>query len=807
MVLDLPPELATPTEENKKALKAHKLHCPMYSPTEFTEGGRKSKADSVLIHFGVLDLDHITMDAVAEFVLTAQSQGIEILLYTTFSHVITSTLGEPENVSIRAMFPFSRPVPAALWSAFWPRMNAYLGGYGDTQCCNEDRGYFVPSVPVWRADDAQILHYPGRPLPVDDILDLPISVEKLRQAAGRSTVKVTHQELALLAKTLAKKTPEVGLALQRVLQGEPFAEHGLRDNMLFKLAGEIAKAFPNADASSIAIHFQASISHFGDADLNWVTEKIQRRQADALEVQEANEREAIATARQAIRDAFVGGSWEGRDTPYTQADLEAFAREGRCTPEEFKRRWIIQLQGSYYFWVGGRGYVGPYDKESAKLAVHSFLAPATTLGVRLTEITLQGEFLKRNCNDMALDYGTVCDSVVLDMHAQTSYFDLKHRTLHRAPCPLRDLKPEFHPQIHQWLQLFAGVEYHNLELWLSWITALDRPAVALFCEGSPGSGKSLLAKGVARLWTKNAPTSLEQALSQFNDSLANCPLVFADEVLPKDFRGKGRTGELREFIQSDQRAYKRKFLPDATLKGCARVIIAANNRSALEGEENLTANDVAAIVGRFLHIETKREAFEFLRFVGTEGWVTDDLIAKHVLWIVHNLPKPTTIPRFLVESPGGKLTRTMATSTIMGSAITHWVVSFLLAPEKLRGGRAPGDSAHLIRVARGKVHINPRVLTDHWDRYATNVPIEKATAKAVMMGIRGLSDTQPDERVALSTPGYTHRNRPKFYALRTEDLIEWATGGYSSSEEILLAIQRLEEIDAKALDFETPPGV
>lgn len=793
-ILELTPELET---QNPQAWKEAKLGCPMFSPAEFTPEGTRREKDVVCIHFGVLDLDHLTQDQLAEFILLVQERGTEALLYTAFSH-------HSENVSVRAMFPFSRAVPADFWAAFWPRFNAYFGGYGDPQCKSVERAYFLPSCPRFRLPEAEIIHYPGGLLDVDRILDMPSSripaTAHVIQSPPRSTVKVSREELDLLAKKLAKKSPETGLALRRVLQGEPWAEPGHRDNLLFKVSGELAKAFPQADAASIALHFQASVSHFPDFTLDMVQDKIQRRQAEALEAQEAAEREAIQQARQAIRDAFTGGAWEGRDAPYTILDVESFARENRCSQEDFRKRWILQLGVSYYFWVGGRGYVGPYGKDESKLAAHSFLAPATSVGVRLTEISLTGEFVRRPIQDLVLDHGTVADSAVLDMTAQSSYFDLSTRTIHRAPCPVRKLEPAFHPQVHGWLQMLAGEEYHNLETWLSWITDLSRPSVALFLEGVPGSGKSLLAKGLARIWTKNQPTSLEQALGAFNDSLADCPLVFADEILPKDFRGRGRTGELREFIQSDQRPYKRKYLPDATLKGCARVVIAANNRGILEGEENLTANDVSAIVGRFLHIEAPREAADLLRLVDTTGWVAGDLIAKHVLWIVQNVPKPSRTPRFLVESPKGKLARTMATSTIMGSAVAHWIVAFLLDPDRLRGGRPAGDSAFLIRVHNGRVHAHPRVFSDHWERYSTNVPKEKATARNVMTGLHGLSDTLPHQRISLGVPGYSHRNRPKFYAVRTEDLIEWAQGGYSSAEEILLALANLEEIDRKALD-------
>ena len=149
----------------------------------------------------------------------------------------------------------------------------------------------------------------------------------------------------------------------------------------------------------------------------------------------------------------------------------------------------------------------------------------------------------------------------------------------------------------------------------------------------------------------------------------------------------------------------------------------------------------------------------------------------------------------------------MTTSTAMGSAVAHWLVSFLLNPDKLRGGKPPGNSAHLVRVYQGQLHVNPRALTDHWDTYQTNVKVDRATAKAVVGGIRGMSPTTPETRVSLTAPGFTRFNRPKFYAVRTEDLVEWATGnGYTSTEEILGALLNVDQVDTAAAKADEAAG-
>ncbi len=765
--------------------KTTKLRQPMFSPAEFRENGRRCIQDAVLVHCGVLDLDHLDQERLGAFMLHMADMGLECLLYTSWSH-------SPENVSVRAIVPFSRPVSAMDWGPFWPRFNHVCGGFGDPQCKNVDRAYFLPATTPERAPYANIHHMVGRVLDVDQVAGVQVSAEAL--AASRARVPISREEIATYQKTLQRKNPDTGLALARVLNGEPWAEPGNRDNVLFRLMGDLARGFPNADPVSIARIFATSLTHFpGEFSEATVIAKFERRQGEVLEEIERKEREALTHRKQQIALAFR----TGRDTPYTEAELEQFAKDAGCSVQDFRRRWIIQRSGGFYFYVAGK-YVGPFGKDDAKLAAHTYLSPATSLGVRLEEITITGDFVQRAAQDLAMDYGTVAEHIHLDLCARLTYFEGQTATLVEAPCPIRGLDPQYSRSVDQWLRLLGGESYQYLELWLAWVTALERPCVALFVEGKPGAGKSLLAKGVARLWTTGTPTTMEQAMGSFNQALAQCPLVLADEVLPKDFRGRGRTGELREFIQQEARPYKRKFMPDALLKGSARVIVAANNRTLLDGEQNLTPADMEAIMGRILHIEATEQASQFLKATSTSGWVSDDVIAKHVLWLVENVERPTNPPRFLVEAPPGRLHRHIPVSTTMGSAVAHWLVAFLLEPQRLRNGAPPGSSAQLVRCQGGRVLVNARALVDHWDRYPTNVPLDRATAKNISDALRGMDvGVDSDARVRLALPGFSAYSRPRFRAIRTEDLLEWAQGcGYATPEEILGAIAALEKIDS-----------
>lgn len=598
---------------------------------------------------------------------------------------------------------------------------------------------------------------------------------------------LTKHELREIAKVWSRSKKqgklEIVEALRAICDGLPFAAPGGRDTMLFRVCATIAEKHPYASPESVGQLLAPSLHQMGmdGPSLEDALEKLVRRKQQERSKTEVD------------RDSRIAAYFRGmRDTPYTEAEIRAFEEQ---LEGSMKRRWIIQKGKSFYLFGGipdedgvcrEGNYRGPYTLDDMANAARSILAPAASVGVSF-DITTEKTTRAKTSAELVREYGEVASNIVADLTANYCYFDPTANVFTEAPCPIRDIQPKEHRDIDRWLRLMAGKEYPRLLEWIAGVTLLKEPSSALYLEGPPGTGKTLLASGLARLWSKSGPSNFEDVLGQnFNEALLGCPLVFGDEVAPKDFRGRVRTGEIREFIQARQRPLKRKFLPAAVVKGSVRLILAANNRELLSSNEHMTINDIAALVERFFYIHTDALAAAYLKDLRVkhgqiaESWVEQDLIAEHALYLRDTIVVKRH-SRLIASGGASELARSLTTSTGIRSAICNWLVSYLLDPSKLMAM----ENRALIRAHEGALAVNTKVFVDHWGLYPTSVPTP--TSSRVSQAIAGLST---GARAQLRDK----QGRQIWYRIiDTENLITWAEEtGFSTAEGIRSAIAALD---------------
>ena len=574
------------------------------------------------------------------------------------------------------------------------------------------------------------MHKAGEPFPSEALLTGGPTVEKPR-AELIDMASCTKADLKRVASKLTKSTYQnqrrFGAVLRNVIDGVSFADSGGRDDTAFRLCYYLARELPETDPESVATYFGPSIEIMQPTKLT--VEKI----ASMVERQQEVVRQELEAAQDAKDQADKRNIWqafahqkEDRDWPYTEQELVDLADSMNTDRDGLRRMWVIQ-KGQTYWLLTPRGYV-PYTQHELGNAARVALSPAKSDGVSLFAMKNNAIVLKTP-SELVRDYGTVADGVHTHLEISHSQFDDRTGIFHEACRPVRHLEPldelsQDFMAIDKWIRALGAHDTIKLKKWIYWCTTLRFPCVALFITGAPGAGKNLLASGLARLWG-GIPTPLKNALSGFNSGIMDCPLLLADEEIPKDFKGNVRTEELREVIQASSRPLQRKYMADSTMHGAIRLIMAGNNEQMLQFKGQLSENDLLAISERILHINATKEATKVLQALGhgeVRRWVEQDLLARYAVTLQHihqNDFEPEG--RFLIKAGGDMVYRALAHGGIRFDLI-QWLVSVLMAPRLAM--TVPGIEK-LIHVSKGCIYVHREAVEATWESYCKRKDMPK----------------------------------------------------------------------------------
>lgn len=780
---------------------------PAWSPVEYRAGAARSKAAVLRVNAFVIDFDGGTTEQLKGL---AQNLGVEIdaipapqrlqlvhqnvqtlqtklkglahVLHTSWSHAT-----DKKPIALRIAVKLSRPVEAADWPKAWRAINAFFGGLCDPATKDASRLFFCAALPAGSDERKHhVAAVDGEALDVDKLIgqtggDLDAEVlAALGLAADGSQVTgapVSFEEVNEFAHELARakspKKADIGRRLKKMCGGEPFALPGAADplngidNAIFRMCGFLAEAFHDRDLKAIAKMFERSLALMYKRDgeghsVDDVLAKLERQAEDVRTKRAEQDRTALVARAVRIREAFGNDRVHG----YTAEELQAFG--------DMDHKWVIQHGSSFYIFFDG-DYRSPVSEKAVIAAAARDLAPAHTAGVEVFDTPIDGQPRPKSPLALVLDYGAVAHEVVVDITAQRSRFDPVTRTLIEASCPLRVTEAKYVPEVDRWLKAIGSDE---LEQWIALAVRLDRPCSALYLDGVKGAGKSLLAHGLARLWTTGGPTMAGHALGgNWNDDIARCAIVLADEILPPKIRQSGYTGELREFIQASRRPLARRYKPNATMIGAVRLILAANNRNLLETNESLTPNDITAIAERFLYVHCPQAAADELEKIGGRKVIEDlfvngDGIAQHALWLAKHKAVPNG--RFFFAG-SEEIARTLTTQSGIRGSVCTWLCMYLLnaAPADML---QEGDAQKQIFVERGKLYVAAQALAQMWPAYKTNRnPPSPAQAGSALRG--------------LSEEGVHERGGRTFYVVDERNLVTWAEEtGYCAPEQIRQAL-------------------
>lgn len=577
-----------------------------------------------------------------------------------------------------------------------------------------------------------------------------------------------------------------------LIEGKPFAKRGSREPTLQKITSSVAFCAPESTVDDLAKLFEASIAAMAAEEndpanpaltMDQVREKLGKALArrHAAYVQERaligkgfaglsspKSDAAAAPSSATSSDSAASASMESdtygvdRQEPYSDDEVAGFARSQKCKRSEWPQRWAIQRENSYYVWTED-GYRSALTDKSVMSSLKRDLAPAVNGNhVDLWIQKADGGVRRRTLPEVIEAHGTVARDTHVDLGLPRSYYDPHTQVFHEAACPVRsDLEPTFTPEIDQWLKLLAGEEYDRLLDWIATVTVLERQTAALLMTGRSGSGKGMLACGLAKIWGPDvSPTEIGRILDNWNADLMRCPLIFADEHVP----GKRRSADLRALIGSNSRTLTRKFMPNASMNGAIRLILAANNDKLLGiADEDLTADDLDAIGSRFIHIEIGKAPAKYLIDLGgrtaTANWVEGDaLIARHALWLRENR-KVRPGDRFLVAGRTSKMAYKMATRAPAAEAAVEWIVGYLMNPKL-------SDQQHrgLMHVGNGEILATVDALRLGWNHYIESSRLPRTAELG-----RAISNLSTGSKL-LGPEG----SQRQYYTVRPDLVLGWA---------------------------------
>jgi hypothetical protein len=653
------PALAQALTEHRDI--AEKDRAPAWSPTTFRNGVRAIPT-ALGTDALAFDLDRGPSASYFEALRSLTQDGLAFVTYTTHSYTPTDP-----SVRARVVVSTDRTISPQEFRRVWGHVAASrFPGLVDGSTKDVSRLYWLPSAAPGAPRFARA--FEGRPLQIDEILRTAPPDDE--PEATRPWKAATEHDLReILGSWKGRKWRQSKAALEALIEHQPIAIPGERDNTIYRLVRDLVREAPHLTTESLAQLFAPSLAAMGSdhAYLEEIEKKIDRARDQAI-----------------------------RETP--KADTGPA---------------LIQLDSTGNVYVKAsltKRYVGPIARVGAVERVAELMGPEIATGA-LSLVTVDGK--AKTIASLVREIGAGVERVDYEYGRQGGGIEGDALVLGCAVPPRIDPAPSL--RVDGFLRLLCGHALRDVYSWLVQAIAKPlEPIAALALIGPPGIGKNLFAACVASLWGPNVQaTTAEELISDFNENLLYCPLVWADEQLPKDGRGRTTSALLRSSVSAVDLTLNRKHQNKQRIKGSPRWLITVNSLDRLIFQEDLADQDIEAICERVYQIPFPKErAYDIKIYLekADPAKIVEEF-AAHVAWIAEHVQFKKE-GRFWIQQADSPLRMHLSLNGWRSLAL-EWIANYRENPAALESmGRKP-----LSRMKEGVPWIATRDVLDGWSCY------------------------------------------------------------------------------------------
>lgn len=604
-------------------------------------------------------------------------------------------------------------------------------------------------------------------------------------------------------------------ALEQLLDGGILASPGNRDNMLNSVTSLLVyivkgAGYHDAPPSVYADYLEPVLRIWASEEGALLPLSVERKKVIAQATRAEKTFDKKEREKLLFKKAFfeaAGFIRSDKDEEY----IESLDAEGvDSLMKRAEQRYIMQYKTDFYIWSPkALAYQGPYVESSVLQACKTLWdegvrdpenlsghSPTTLMVAPPSKEGQEPSIKQKAISTIKFEYVSVAKNLEQVLSAaHTKVVEKSHNIIiQTAPCPMAvDLKPEYNEVVDKFFRGLAPEEHR--EHFLDWLTGFayaEDHLSMLYLEGRAGIGKTVLASGLSRLWSREGQyTKALDAFGENNQKILSCPFIFVDEKLPKKVSGEF-TEQMREMTGASQIRVIDKYVASSYAKGYLRLMAAANNDQALSAMSNSTSfspEDLEAILKRILYIKAPRSAVDFFSTLSQDEkaslikmFVEEGAIAKQVLWYKENRSIVNKGDRLLVDGNDTEFHKSIQSRGLDDTSqiAVDWVCWAASLDPRLLNNNAKG----LCFWENGDFYVSHKALEESWVSFDTTgnklqfIPRQKAFGESMRSQLRATII----RKVAMTM---NRQDRKRFHKIKGEHLLLVASYSDEGSTEAI----------------------